>query len=234
MPTEKQIAANRRNALKSTGPTSVAGKAASSMNALKTGIHAKSVIVPGESVSDLQHLIEEYYSHYRPADPQARALVDDLIRTEWTLRRLDTSEASLWDYENEQSFAPVPKAHRQGKVVSQNTKALGLLQRRLDATRRGRDRALRQLRDLAAKPVPAPAPQPPAETAEEIAPAVAPHSIPRPVTSASPTPSGKIGFVPLPFPSSPSQPAPEPRPVSARAVPGSVRRAETRAPGRPA
>jgi hypothetical protein len=36
MATLRQIEANRRNAQKSTGPTSVAGKAASSMNALKS------------------------------------------------------------------------------------------------------------------------------------------------------------------------------------------------------
>jgi hypothetical protein len=35
MSTLRQIEANRRNAQKSTGPTSVTGKAASSMNALK-------------------------------------------------------------------------------------------------------------------------------------------------------------------------------------------------------
>ena len=43
MSTRRQIEANRRNAQKSTGPPSVTGKAASSMNALKTGIYAKSL-----------------------------------------------------------------------------------------------------------------------------------------------------------------------------------------------
>src|ERR1035441_4631947 len=38
MSTLRQIDANRRNAQKSTGPTSVTRKAVSSMNALKTGI----------------------------------------------------------------------------------------------------------------------------------------------------------------------------------------------------
>jgi hypothetical protein len=35
MASQRQIEANRRNAQKSTGPTSVTGKATSSMNALK-------------------------------------------------------------------------------------------------------------------------------------------------------------------------------------------------------
>src|SRR6185369_16448069 len=141
MSSQRQIEANRRNSQKSTGPTSVAGKAASSMNALKTGIHAKSVIIPGEKAADLQQLIDEYYAAYQPATPIARDLVDDLIRSAWTLRRLDTSEASLWNYQNDQTIRPIPESHRQGRVVSQNMKTLGAIQRRIDATRRGRDRA---------------------------------------------------------------------------------------------
>ena len=42
MASQKQLAANRLNAQKSTGPRSVEGKAHSSMNALKTGIDAAS------------------------------------------------------------------------------------------------------------------------------------------------------------------------------------------------
>ena len=201
MPSEKQIAANRRNALKSTGPTSVAGKAASSMNALKTGIHAKSVIITGEKASDLQQLIDEYYAYYQPASPIARGLVDDLIRCEWTLRRLDTSEASLWNYQNAQSFRPVPNEHKQGKVVSQNAKTLAALQRRIDSTRRGRDRTLKLLREHVANPIP---------TAEPVP--------TPPLTLCPPTTFPEIGFVPSlspqpgSEPDSPSELTPEYRP----------------------
>ena len=69
MATIKQIEANRRNAQKSTGPTSVTGKAASSMNALKSGIHAKSLLLPSEKLADLEQLIEEYYNHHNPTTP---------------------------------------------------------------------------------------------------------------------------------------------------------------------
>ncbi|MEO8371912.1 MAG: hypothetical protein ABI806_22185 [Candidatus Solibacter sp.] len=201
MATQKQLDANRRNSQKSTGPASFAGKAASSMNALKTGIHAKSVIITGEKASDLQQLIDEYYAAYQPSNPVARGLVDDLIRTEWTLRRLDTSEASLWNYQDAQAFRPVPDTQRQGKVVSQNAKIFAALQRRLDATRRGRDRALKLLGDPL--PAPAPIPEPAPAPALTLCPSVA---------------SPEIGFVPSPLaqpsldPAPPSESTPDSRP----------------------
>ena len=45
MSSKAQIAANRRNAQKSTGPRSVEGKAKSRMDALKTGIYAEQIVV---------------------------------------------------------------------------------------------------------------------------------------------------------------------------------------------
>ena len=183
MTSEKQLAANRRNAQKSTGPTSPEGKAASSMNALKTGIHAKSAIIPGENADDLQLLTNEYYDFYRPANPIARGLVDDLIRCEWTLRRMDTAEASHWTYQDAEAFRPIPKAYKQGKIVAQSAKTLAAIQRRIDSARRGRDRALLQLHSLAANPLPAPA---------------SPPATPQPAITSNPN-----GFVPSTSPNGP-------------------------------
>lgn len=55
MATEAQISANRQNAKLSTGPRSQAGRARSSMNALKAGIHAKSETISGEDPEQLRH-----------------------------------------------------------------------------------------------------------------------------------------------------------------------------------
>jgi hypothetical protein len=48
----KQIAANRRNAQKSTGPQTPAGRAVSKMNALKHGILSKEVVVRGRCIKE--------------------------------------------------------------------------------------------------------------------------------------------------------------------------------------
>ena len=46
--TKRQIAANRRNARKSAGPKTPQGKATASMNALRHGLRARKVVIPGE------------------------------------------------------------------------------------------------------------------------------------------------------------------------------------------
>jgi len=117
MSSQRQIEANRRNSQKSTGPTSVTGKAVSSMNALKTGLHAESLVLPSENAADLEELTQEYYQHHRPASPDARALVDDLIRCEWTLRRLDATETEMWQYQAERSYGE-PEKYPLGKPAT--------------------------------------------------------------------------------------------------------------------
>jgi hypothetical protein len=93
----KQIEANRRNALLSTGPTSAAGKAVSSMNALKTGIQAKSQVIRGEDPAALELLTEEYYERFPPQGPEERDLLDVIISNVWLLRRLRNTEAEIWN-----------------------------------------------------------------------------------------------------------------------------------------
>lgn len=47
----KRLAANRANARLSTGPTSPAGKTKSSLNAVKTGLTGRTVLLPAENAA---------------------------------------------------------------------------------------------------------------------------------------------------------------------------------------
>jgi hypothetical protein len=96
MATAKQIAANRLNSQKNTGPRTTAGKAVSRFNALKHGIHAVHQIMFDEKPEDLAELSAEYHEHHSPANPDESLLVDTLIHTEWRLRRMRRIEAGLW------------------------------------------------------------------------------------------------------------------------------------------
>ena len=108
MATIRQIEANRRNAQKSTGPTSVTGKAASSMNALKSGIHAKSLVLPSEDRAELDQLIADYYQRHHPDSPEGRFYLDEVIHCEWLLRRYRAAENQMWQYQNEPKYSMPP------------------------------------------------------------------------------------------------------------------------------
>jgi hypothetical protein len=96
MATAKQIAANRLNSQKNTGPRTTAGKAASRFNALKHGIFAVHQIMFDETAEDLAELSAEYHEHHSPANSNEILLVDTLVHTEWRLRRMRRIEAGLW------------------------------------------------------------------------------------------------------------------------------------------
>ena len=119
MSTLRQIEANRRNAQKSTGPTSVTGKATSSMNALKTGIHAESLVLPSENLADLEELTADFYYHHQPATPDTRALVDELIYCEWMLRRLRVAETQAWQYQSDNKYSD-PQKYPLGQSATAN------------------------------------------------------------------------------------------------------------------
>ena len=97
MSSELKIEANRRNSQKSTGPRTVAGKTASSLNHTSHGIYAESHIVIGECQSDLENLAAGFYTRFQPDTPEQLTLVDILVHSEWILRRLRRAETGIWD-----------------------------------------------------------------------------------------------------------------------------------------
>jgi hypothetical protein len=92
-----QLAANRRNAQKSTGPQTERGKAAAKMNALKHGVLAQTVLVRGqqfqESAGEFEQLCREFYASLAPEGPLEEMLVDQIIQAVWRQRRARTAES---------------------------------------------------------------------------------------------------------------------------------------------
>jgi hypothetical protein len=151
MATLKQIDANRQNALRSTGPRTPEGKAASRFNALKSGIDAQAQVIPGEDPAQLEALIAEYQERFDASLPERRMLVDTLVVCEWLFRRLSRAEASFWQYEahlTESSF--MSNKHPEGRVLFFGDKVFDRLQRRVNAIHRNYDRALKELKSLEA------------------------------------------------------------------------------------
>ena len=96
MASPAQIAANRANAQKSTGPRSVEGKSVSRFNALKHGIDAASVIIPGEDSAEYQSLADQYLIEFSPQSASESFHVDTMLRADWLKRRMETVEADLY------------------------------------------------------------------------------------------------------------------------------------------
>jgi hypothetical protein len=140
MATAAQIEANRRNSQKSTGPRSPAGKTVSRFNALKSGIDAKSMIIPGEDSEELEALAANYQKEFQPASPLEQFLVDTIVGADWQLRRLRGIEASLW----------LSKGVEAGGYAEAfaNEKAFDRLYRRMDAAERSLYRAKRELEKM--------------------------------------------------------------------------------------
>jgi hypothetical protein len=97
MSTQKQIEANRRNALKSTGPKSEEGKAKSSMNALRHGLTAAQAVLPHEDENDYEKFREGMLESYAPENPAELAIVEELVNANWRLLRLHRVETQYWD-----------------------------------------------------------------------------------------------------------------------------------------
>jgi hypothetical protein len=96
MASPAQIAANRANARHSTGPRSAEGKSASRFNALKHGIDAASIVIPGEDPADYDALAADYERQYGHRSAGEAFHVETMLRADWQKRRLQKVEADLY------------------------------------------------------------------------------------------------------------------------------------------
>src|SRR5882724_336126 len=96
MATTKQIEANRRNALKSTGPTTPEGKAAVRLNALRHGLRARTVVLPGEQPEEFQQLCDDLETEWRPKSRTEQFYVEQMAVSQWKLNRMEMAERSVF------------------------------------------------------------------------------------------------------------------------------------------
>jgi hypothetical protein len=93
----KQIAANRRNARKSTGPKTAEGREISRMNAVKHGILAKEVVVRGrvikENGREFAEMHRRFVEELDPVGPVEEMLVEQIVTARWRLRRALRAES---------------------------------------------------------------------------------------------------------------------------------------------
>ena len=138
MATIAQIEANRKNAQKSTGPTSDSGKEAVRFNALKSGIDAASIIIPGEDPDQFSKLAAGFTDSWQPANAAECELVDHLIEDSWRLRRLRAAESQIWirSIEGRRTVRRHNPRTELGDAYAGNSDTFGRLQRQVASIKR--------------------------------------------------------------------------------------------------
>jgi hypothetical protein len=149
MVSEKQLAANRANALKSRGPVTAEGKARSAMNALRHGMLAKSVLLRCECPAQFRAMLDEFHKEFEPGTASETALVNTMATARWRLMRMSYIESANIDLEYVKQGEPavVPEdyaaadraglayreAVRNSRVIELVGRAEGRLHRQFDS-----------------------------------------------------------------------------------------------------
>src|SRR5436853_2937896 len=97
----KQIEANRRNARRSTGPTTEDGKVQSRRNAVRHGLTAETVIRALEDAEDYKAFEAAIIADYDAQSAVERELVLRLASVLWRLRRATLMETGLFEFQAE-------------------------------------------------------------------------------------------------------------------------------------
>src|SRR5690242_6931640 len=84
---------------RSGGPRTAEGRARSSMNALKHGLSAKTLLFPNESSVQFAEILDAYHDCLRPQNQVEAGLVAQLAAARWRLRRVWRYETAVLDLE---------------------------------------------------------------------------------------------------------------------------------------
>src|SRR3954452_7851444 len=98
----RQIQANGRSALKSTGPNTVEGKQRSRCNAVRHGLTAETVIGALEDAEDYKAFEAAVIADYHAQSAVERELVLRLASLLWRIRRATTIETGLFEIQARQ------------------------------------------------------------------------------------------------------------------------------------
>lgn len=88
MPNDKHADSDRPNALRSRGPKTAKGKAASRPKRINHIALSKRLLMPGESPVEFLELSHGFGREYQPQGPAECMMVETIIRAAWSLRRI--------------------------------------------------------------------------------------------------------------------------------------------------
>jgi hypothetical protein len=197
---------NATNAQFSTGPTSQIGKDRVKFNALKSGIFARTVVLPGEDQPAYEALGAYLHDQWKPLTDAENEIVLTIQNTSWRLNRiveLEFSAYAIGAHEQLESIderfgEQTPSARfslARAAAYLANPRAFDQISRQEGRLQRALDRAKREILSLVStRPVsPEPAAEPVSEPPAE--------AVAVPVTEAAPEAKQPAsGFVPSKYP----------------------------------
>jgi len=198
MSTIKQIEANRRNALKSTGPKSAQGKAAVAQNALTHGLYASTLLLPEEDPAQYAALCQLHVDEYQPEGLEQIDLVQSIVAGKWELARINLMKQGVYlkarkwlkrhDKKGEETHPSAVHLCMQVGADDDCSKAMARISQMEGRIQRQCERSRRELRKLQQERAnqPQPEPDPPAAAAPQPEP-------PEPAATPAPTPQPANG-----------------------------------------
>ncbi len=158
--TPAKLEANRRNARKSTGPRTKAGKDRAKRNGISHGVFCNDIVLSDESQQDFDNLRAGFLLQLRPADVIELMLVDRIASASWKLRRMNrvealTIEASArrdaeeLDEAREEEGAPISPTLTQARMMlDRDSVALERLARHAQRLELSINRSLKELHEM--------------------------------------------------------------------------------------
>ncbi len=119
MSSEKKIEANRRNGRKSSGPKSDEGKSRSRLNALKHGMRANLLVLPGEDAEACQGRVDGWIDSLKPRNEAEQYLAERAARISLQLDRIERAHLARLTANINNAAAGVaqPEAEGEGEDV---------------------------------------------------------------------------------------------------------------------
>ena len=98
MGSQARVAANRRNAAKSTGPRTTEGKAVVAQNAVKHGLWARQAVLRNEDPQEFELHRSRMLRKLAPDGPEEEAMAERIVGLWWRLKRAERMQDEALDY----------------------------------------------------------------------------------------------------------------------------------------
>jgi len=151
MISEKQLAANRRNAERSTGARTPAGKARSSMNNLRHGLTGQISILPTEDRDAHDRFCAELVDSLQPETPMEQQLAHSVAEDNWRLNRARAIENNMFALGHQGERRELQIALADARTFQAHANQFQLLTIYEQRINRNVQRNLKQLQDLQAE-----------------------------------------------------------------------------------